>query len=72
MKVKTNFNKFARSIPYLNLLLKTTPTKRTMFFKSFPKFVIDDILEILHNIVLGNVKISATRKNALKNIETHC
>lgn len=60
-----NFSKFSRSIPYLNVLLKTQ-NQRKKLLKSFPKFVIDDILEIIYNVVVGNVKISKRRKSTLR------
>ena len=50
--------KYDRSIPYFNAILKAVQNKRMSILQSFPSFVIDDLLEVLYNVVLGKVDIS--------------
>jgi hypothetical protein len=52
--MKISYN---RSLPYLNALLKSPNMKRMNILHSFPSFVVDDIIEILYNVVLGKVDI---------------
>lgn len=56
--------KIERSLPYFNSLLKTQSSKRMMVLNAFPSFVIDDLIEVLYNIVVGRVDIG-TRKRHL-------
>ena len=49
--------KFNRSMPYFTALVKTLKDKRMNVLQSFPKFVVDDLIEIIYNVVLGNVDI---------------
>lgn len=58
--------KFERSIPYYKALLKANPSKRIKILQSFPSFVIDDMLEVLYNIVLGRVKLNGSKQKMLK------
>lgn len=58
--------KLERSIPYFNALIKASKPKRMSILQSFPSFVIDDMLEVLLNIVLGKVDIATRKKNILK------
>ncbi len=48
--------KFKRSVPYFRSLIKSS--KRMQFLKECPRFVIDDICEILYNVLKGNVTVS--------------
>jgi hypothetical protein len=48
---------YKRSIPYFNALLKAGIMKRMNILQSFPSFVVDDMIEILYNVVLGKVNI---------------
>jgi hypothetical protein len=48
---------YKRSIPYFNALLKAGIMKRMNILQSFPSFVVDDMIEILYNVVLGKVDI---------------
>lgn len=57
--------KFQRSIPYFNALLKATKLKRMNILQSFPSFVIDDMLEVLLNIVLGKVNVTRGKRTIL-------
>jgi hypothetical protein len=49
--------KLERSLPYFNALLKATSNKRISILQSFPQFVIDDLLEVLLNVVMGRVDV---------------
>ena len=59
--------KLERSIPFLMSLIKSQKSSRMNILKSFPTFVIDDLLEIIINIVKGNVDVSEARKKVLRN-----
>ena len=59
--------KLKRSIPFFTALIKSPQNIRMNILKSFPKFVIDDLLEIIINVVRGNVDISESRKKVLRN-----
>lgn len=58
--------KSKRSIPYFKALLKAKQSKRMNILQSFPSFVIDDLLEVLYNVVLGRVNLSAPKRKMLK------
>ena len=58
--------KYDRSIPYFNAILKAAQNKRISILQSFPTFVIDDLLEVLYNVVLGKVNISNGKRKILK------
>ena len=57
--------KLQRSIPFFTALIKSSKSNRMSILKNFPSFVIDDLLEIIINVVRGNVDISTSRKKAL-------
>ena len=50
-------SRLQRSLPFLKVLLNSPINSRRAILQKFPRFVIDDIAEILYNIVLGNVKL---------------
>jgi hypothetical protein len=56
---------YNRSKPYFNALVGTSSSKRMDVLNSFPLFVLDDLIEILYNIVLGNTEIGP-RKRGIK------
>lgn len=58
--------KISRSIPYFNALLKASSHKRMEILHAFPSFVLDDLIEVLYNVVLGRVDIGRKSKNLLK------
>jgi hypothetical protein len=58
--------KLERSIPYFNALLKASSNKRITILQSFPQFVIDDLLEVLMNVVMGRVDVSKGKQALLK------
>ena len=55
--------KIERSIPYFNALLKAPVAKRLTILQSFPAHVVDDLIEVLYNVVLGKVDIGTKSKN---------
>ena len=57
-----------RTLPYLQLLKLTTSkdVEKKRMLKSFPAFVIDDIVEILYNILTGNVNLPRNAKQVLE------
>ena len=57
--------KFHQSLPYFNALLKAPNVRRMEILQSFPKFVVNDLIEVIYNVVLGNVDIGK-RKTKLK------
>ena len=57
---------FDRSLPYFNVLLKSSNNKRMSILRTFPSYVIDDLVEILYNIVLGKVDIGSKKRNLQK------
>jgi hypothetical protein len=59
----------ARSIPYFEALLKSG-SRRWDLLDKFPSFVKSDFIEILHNIVVGNVKIGHYKKSLKKHQDT--
>ena len=48
-------------MPYFTALVKTLKDKRMNVLQSFPKFVVDDLIEIIYNVVLGNVDIGPSK-----------
>ena len=46
-----------RTLPYLNLLKTVDEKAKKKMLKSFPTFVIDDMVEILYNILSKNVTL---------------
>lgn len=51
---------YKRSLPFLNALLKSSSSKRLNIIKSFPPFIIDDLIKILY-IISGNTKVKRTK-----------
>jgi hypothetical protein len=58
--------KLDRSLPYFNTLLKAPAGKRSSILQAFPSFVVDDMVEVLYNVVLGNVNIGSRKQNLKK------
>ena len=55
-----------RSTMYFNALLKAPENRRMGILQAFPAFVIDDLIEIIYNVVLGNVEIGRKSVNLKK------
>ena len=49
--------KLKRTLPYLRLLIVAPPKNRCGMLKSYPAFVLDDMVEILYNILTNNIKL---------------
>ena len=60
-----------QTMPYIQLLKSTTSkeVEKKKMLKSFPAFVIDNIVEILYNILTGNVTVSRNVRNVLESIK---
>lgn len=59
----------ARSLPYLTALKATGGGKRSKLLTQYlPKFVIDDIAEVIYNILIGHAKVSAKYKQRLSRV----
>lgn len=57
---------FRRTLPFLKILQKSKPrVNKIDLLKKFPEFVTNDIVELLHNVLVGNVKIHASQKKKL-------
>ena len=46
-----------RSIPFFTALIKAPNKNRASILKQFPAYVIDDLVEIIYNIIMGKVNI---------------
>jgi hypothetical protein len=57
---------YKRSLPFFNALLKASTMKRMNILHSSPSFVVDDLIEILYNVVLGKVDIGRRSVNLKK------
>jgi len=56
-----------RSLPYIKVLVKSkNNVNKNEVLRNFPPFVINDIVEILYNIVKGNIDIESKQKKCLK------
>jgi len=55
-----------QSLPFFNALIKAPKELQVKMLQSFPSFVVDDLLEIIVNVVRGNVNISKAKKEILK------
>lgn len=54
--------KFERSKPFFNSLLQAPTGTRMNILQAFPNFVVDDMIEILYNIVMGNIEVGSRKK----------
>lgn len=56
-----------RSLPYIKvLILSKANVDKKKVLHNFPPYVINDIVEILFNIIMGNIKITAKDQKSLK------
>ena len=68
--------KLKRTLPYLQLLKTAKDVNKKRMLRSFPAFVIDDIVEILYNILTNNItlrnpsfkRFMASKQKTLNNI----
>ena len=54
-----------RSIPYFEALINSK-ADRWKLLQSFPSFVFNDFIEVLHNVVLGQIDSSSYKKRLQK------
>jgi hypothetical protein len=58
--------KYTRALPFVRVLDKSkSSVHKREILKTFPKFVTNDIIELLHNILIGKLSIKAYQKKAL-------
>ena len=58
--------KYSRALPFVKVLDKSKPrVNKSDILKKFPEYVTDDIVEILHNILIGKLKIKPNQKKIL-------
>jgi hypothetical protein len=56
-----------RSLPYIKILAKSDRSvNKKEVLHNFPPFVINDIVEILYNIITGQIEIGSKHKKCLK------
>ena len=49
--------KLRRTLPYLRLLIVAPNRHRITMLRSYPSFVVDDMVEILYNILTKNITV---------------
>ncbi len=64
MKKVNKIKHLRRSIPFFKVLIATR-RNRNRVLEAFPQFVFKDLLEILFNVVHGNVKLTKNYKRIL-------
>ena len=64
MKTKP-MRRIERSIPYFEALINSK-SDRQKLLQSFPSFVFNDFIEVLHNVVLGQIDSSSYKKRLQK------
>ena len=53
--------KYTRVLPFVRVLDKSNKSvNKSDVLKKFPKFVTDDIIELLHNILIGKLHIQSS------------
>ena len=58
--------KYRRSLPFIKVLAKSKPrVNKVEILKKFPDYVTNDIIELLFNILTGNVPVRAAQRAAL-------
>lgn len=60
-----------RSLPFLRILVKAPKGKKhkAKLLEKFPKYVTNDVIEILYNVVMGNLHITPPNQRKLKKHE---
>ena len=55
-----------RSYPFIKILIKSRPSvNKAELLRKFPPYVTNDIIEILHNVVTGQLPIKSKQKQTL-------
>jgi len=58
--------KYKRAVPFIKVLHQSNPRlNKTEILKKFPTYVTDDMMEILHNILIGKLKVKAGQRQQL-------
>lgn len=58
--------KYSRALPFVKILDKSKPrVNKSDILKKFPEYVTDDIVEILHNILIGKLIVKPNQKKIL-------
>ena len=58
--------KYSRALPFVKILDKSKPrVNKSDILKKFPEYVTDDIVEILHNILIGKLNVKPNQKKVL-------
>lgn len=58
--------KYSRALPYVKVLDKSKPrVNKSDILKKFPDYITDDIVEILHNILIGKLPVKPGQKKIL-------
>ena len=58
--------KYTRALPFVKVLDKSKPRiNKCDILKKFPEYVTDDIVEILHNILIGKLNVKPNQKKVL-------
>ena len=61
-----NKRKYSRAQRFVKVLDKSKPrVNKSDILKKFPEYVTDDIIEILHNILIGKLNVKASQKKVL-------
>ena len=55
-------------MPFIKVLVRSFPTVKRpeLLLKRFPAYVTNDIVEILYNVVKGNIKMPHSKVNSLR------
>ena len=65
-KMSQTRRKYTRALPFVKVLDKSkSNVNKSDLLKKFPDYVTDDIIEILHNILIGKLKIKPNQKKLL-------
>ena len=58
--------KYSRALPFVRVLDKSKPrVNKSEILKKFPDYVTDDLVEILHNILIGKLNVKPSQKKIL-------
>jgi hypothetical protein len=59
--------KYKRALPFIKILHKNIGPRvnKSAILKHFPPYVTDDIVEILHNILIGKLDVKACQRKLL-------
>lgn len=61
-QVTTVNNRYSSMMPYLNTLLRASPSKRKQLLKSFPVKVVDSLSSVINRVVKGQIPMRNKNK----------